>query len=88
MMKGHNGIFLQQSHGLALDSFQTSAALFDLNGDTIKENTGWTKVNGDDAFLVIDKNSDGKINNISEMFGNVSVSGFTDLKSYDSTMII
>jgi len=71
-------------NGIALDSWQTSAALFDLNGDGTKENTGWTKANGDDAFLVIDKNSNGNIDNISELFGNADISGFAQLKSYDS----
>ncbi|MEZ5690845.1 MAG: hypothetical protein R3D71_04180 [Rickettsiales bacterium] len=70
--------------GLKLDSFQTSAALFDLNEDGTLENTGWTKPNSDDSFLVIDKNNDGQINDISEMFGNQSISGFSELKTYDS----
>jgi len=72
------------NNGIALDSWQASAALFDLNGDGTKENTGWTKANGDDAFLVIDKNSNGNIDNITEMFGNASIPGFTELAKYDS----
>jgi len=72
------------NNGIALDSWQVSNALFDLNGNGTKENTGWTKANGDDAFLVIDKNNDGKINDISEMFGNASIPGFTELAKYDS----
>ncbi|MEZ5690848.1 MAG: tandem-95 repeat protein [Rickettsiales bacterium] len=70
--------------GVALDSFQTSAALFDLNEDGTLENTGWTQANSDDSFLVIDKNSNGNIDDISEMFGNQSISGFSELKTYDS----
>ncbi len=72
------------NNGIALDSWQTSAALFDLNGNGTKENTGWTKANGDDAFLVIDKNSNGKIDDITEMFGNANIPGFTELAKYDS----
>ena len=72
------------NNGIALDSWQASNALFDLNGDGTKENTGWTKANGDDAFLVIDKNSNGKIDDITEMFGNASIPGFTELAKYDS----
>jgi len=72
------------NNGIALDSWQASNALFDLNGNGTKENTGWTKANGDDAFLVIDKNSNGKIDDITEMFGNASIPGFTELAKYDS----
>ncbi len=71
-------------NGIKLDSWQTSTVLFDLDGNGTKENTGWTKANGDDAFLVIDKNNDGKINDITEMFGNASTPGFKQLSTYDS----
>jgi hypothetical protein len=71
-------------NGIKLDSWQTSTVLFDLDGNGTKENTGWTKANGDDAFLVIDKNNDGKINDITEMFGNRDVPGFKQLATYDS----
>ena len=71
-------------NGIALNSWQVSSALFDLNGDGSKENTGWTKANGDDVFLVIDKNSNGNIDNVNEMFGNPSVNGFAELSKYDS----
>jgi len=70
--------------GLSLDSWQTSTALFDLNEDGTRENTGWTKAGDDDAFLVIDKNANGNIDDISEMFGNATTAGFTELKLYDS----
>ncbi|MEQ1705535.1 MAG: calcium-binding protein [Rickettsiales bacterium] len=71
-------------NGIKLDSWQTSTVLFDLDGNGSKENTGWTKANGDDAFLVIDKNNDGKINDITEMFGNRDIPGFKQLATYDS----
>ena len=71
-------------NGIKLDSWQQSTVLFDLDGNGTKENTGWTKANGDDAFLVIDKNNDGKINDITEMFGNRDVPGFKQLATYDS----
>jgi hypothetical protein len=41
---------------------------FDFAGDQFAELTGWVSQN--DGFLVIDKNGNGKIDNISEMFGN------------------
>ena len=71
-------------NGISLDSFATSNALFDLNSDGIKENTGWTKVNSDDSFLVIDKNNNGNIDDITEMFGSATTPGFVELKKYDS----
>lgn len=70
--------------GIELDSWQNSNALFDLNSDGTSENTGWTKVNSDDSFLVIDKNNNGNIDDITEMFGSATVPGFIELKKYDS----
>lgn len=51
----------------------------DLNGkgDTFKF------VNADSGFLALDKNSDGKINDGSELFGPSSSNGFEDLRAYD-----
>ena len=43
-------------------------ALFDHNKDGIRTATGW--VSADDGLLVIDRNSDGLINNGSELFGD------------------
>ena len=71
-------------NGIKLDSWQQSTVLFDLDGNGTKENTGWTKAGGDDVFLVIDKNNNGNIDSLSEMFGNATTRGFIDLKSYDS----
>ena len=71
-------------NGIALDSFAASNALFDLNSDGTPENTGWTKTNSDDSFLVIDKNNNGNIDDITEMFGSATVPGFVELKKYDS----
>lgn len=56
---------------------------FDLNGDGFAERTGWT-LNGDDGFVVRDINSDGVINDISEMFGNDTTSGFAALAAFDT----
>lgn len=62
---------------------QTSVSpTFDIDGDGFAERTGWVK--GDDGFLVRDANGDGKINDISEMFGNPSQGGFDELATLDS----
>jgi Ca2+-binding RTX toxin-like protein len=42
--------------------------LFDHDADGIRSGTGW--LNADDAFLVMDRNGDGIINDGSEMFGD------------------
>ncbi|WP_143824231.1 calcium-binding protein, partial [Neisseria canis] len=64
--------------------------LFDHNKDGIQTATGW--VASDDGLLVIDLNSDGVINNGSELFGDSAVlkdgsnaaHGYAALKEFDS----
>ena len=51
--------------------------LFDLDGDDYLERSGW--VRPDDGFLVADLNSNGTIDDVSEMFGNASTPGFVAL---------
>lgn len=54
---------------------------FDLDCDGGKEKISF--VNGSSAFLALDKNGDGKINDGSELFGPTSGDGFSDLRRYD-----
>ncbi|MDD3593631.1 MAG: prepilin-type N-terminal cleavage/methylation domain-containing protein [Candidatus Gastranaerophilales bacterium] len=60
---------------------------FDLNIDGIAEQTGWTGIQKDfdNAFLCLDKNNNGNIDNGSELFGdqNGEDSGFAELAKYD-----
>jgi len=63
---------------------------FDLNGDGVMENVGWASAN--DGLLAIDLNSDGIINDGSELFGEAfslrdgvrAEDGFAALSSLDS----
>jgi len=59
---------------------------FDLNADGKTDQTAWTKKDSDDAFLVLDKDSNGQIDSGKELFGdqNGSENGFLELSKYDS----
>ena len=68
----------------------SSQILFDHDGDGIKTGTGWLK--SDDAFLALDKNNNGLIDNGNELFGIDTVmsngqkaaNGFAALADLDS----
>ena len=67
-----------------------NAAFFDLNANGFHEFTRW--IDETDAFLVLDKNFNGKADNGSELFGDVmtlpdgslALTGFDALRAYDS----
>ncbi|MBF0433889.1 MAG: LysM peptidoglycan-binding domain-containing protein, partial [Magnetococcales bacterium] len=68
--------------GVELVPMNAVNVYFDMDADGFAEKTGW--VNGDDAFLAQDTNGDGKINPITELFGDMSTTGFSELASLDS----
>lgn len=59
-----------------------SQVYFEFDSDGFAENAGW--IGGNDAFLVRDLNSNGIIDDITEMFGNRTTSGFAALGVLDS----
>ena len=68
--------------GIELVALSDSQAMFDLDNDGFAQHTGW--VASDDALLAIDRNGNGRIDDIDEVFGSGTVDGFTELAALDS----
>lgn len=67
--------------GIETVSVNGSGVYFDGNNNFFGSKTGW--LSGDDGFLALDKNANGLIDDISELFGDVGLSGFAELALYD-----
>ena len=81
-------------NGFNLTNASTGVS-FDFTGDGTPERISWTASNSDDAWLCLDRDQNGTIDNGSELFGNLTPqsspppgmgrNGFNALVEYDKT---
>ncbi|MDD4616129.1 MAG: calcium-binding protein, partial [Alphaproteobacteria bacterium] len=69
--------------GVQLTALADSNAYFDLHDTGFAVHTGW--VGSNTGLLVVDNNSNGIVDDITELFGNSSTDGFTALRVLDET---
>ena len=69
---------MNKDGSISIVSLKDSHAYFDITGDGIREKVSWIRPY--DTLVVYDRNANGKIDGINELFGGETVSGLTQLK--------
>ena len=70
--------------GIELISKENSTVFWDIDEDGFSEASGW--IAPDDGFLAVDLDGDGTINSHAELFGSITVDGFSVLSNYDTNL--
>jgi hypothetical protein len=69
--------------GINTKKFSENSVFFDVNGDGVKDRTAWS--DGTDGFLCVDKNHNGLVDSVDEMFGGLKRGeGYAKLATFDT----
>src|ERR1051325_10986387 len=81
----NNGLMNQTVPYNAVITSEEDGVLFDLNGDGQPEATAWTRAGGNEAFLFLDRNGNGVVDDGTELFGSsFGDNGFVQLAAWDA----